>query len=180
MKKEPPSVAVILAAGKGTRMRSSKPKVLHEVCGKAMLSWCIEAAKTVCDDVLVVLGHKREDVRAHLPEGTLEAVQDPPKGTGDALRVASQNLPSEGVVIVLPSDAPLIQAATLQRLLESHQEALCTVLTAHIKPQESANKPPPIGYPIGWSNVGNIHGFNTIWRLPGGAIEMRHPGVSQK
>ena len=138
MKKEPPSVAVILAAGKGTRMRSSKPKVLHEVCGKAMLSWCIEAAKTVCDDVLVGLGHKREDVRAHLPEGTLEAVQDPPKGTGDALRVASEKLPSEGVVIVLPSDAPLIQAATLQRLLESHQEALCTVLTAHIKPQESA------------------------------------------
>ena len=70
------STAVILAAGKGTRMRSSTPKVLHEVCGKAMISWCIEAAESVCDSVLVVLGHKREQVRAFLPENTLEAIQD--------------------------------------------------------------------------------------------------------
>ena len=133
------ATAVILAAGKGTRMQSQLPKVLHPVCGKPMLHWAIEAAKEVCDEVVVVLGHEREKVLATLPSSIQHAVQDPPQGTGDAVRVASPLLQHQGVVLVLPGDAPLIQASTLQALLEGHKDALCSVLTAHITPQEATH-----------------------------------------
>lgn len=133
-----PCTAVILAAGKGTRMRSETPKVLHTVCGKPMLLCAVEAAAAVADQVMVVLGYKRAEVAAALPSSTLQAVQDPPQGTGDALRVTSEQVPHSGTVLVLPGDAPLIQAQTLQRLKEGHGNALCSVLTAHIPAEEAA------------------------------------------
>lgn len=137
-----PCTAVILAAGKGTRMCSETPKVLHTVCGKPMLLCALEAADKVADHVVVVLGHKRDEVAAVLPPTALQAVQDPPQGTGDALRVTSNQVPHRGVVLVLPGDAPLIQSSTLLRLKEGHGEALCSVLTAHI-PEADA---PTSGY----------------------------------
>ena len=133
-----PCTAVILAAGKGTRMRSETPKVLHTICGKPMLHCAIEAASAVAQTVVVVLGHKREEISDSLPSGVLTAVQDPPRGTGDALRVTTDKVPDSGVVLVLPGDAPLIEAGTLQRLREGHGDALCSVLTAHIPMEEAA------------------------------------------
>ena len=137
MTSSPSCTAVILAAGKGTRMRSEIPKVLHTVCGKPMLLCAVDAAAAVARDVLVVLGHKREEVKAVLPSSVLTAVQDPPRGTGDALRVTADQVSHEGIILVLPGDAPLIQASTLERLKEGHGEALCSVLTAHISPEEA-------------------------------------------
>ena len=118
-------------------MRSETPKVLHTVCGKPMLLCALEAAAEVADKVVVVLGHKRQEVAAVLPESVLHAVQDPPRGTGDALRVTSDQVPHRGMVLVLPGDAPLIQSATLQRLKDGHGDALCSVLTAHIPATEA-------------------------------------------
>ncbi len=139
MSRKADATAVILAAGKGTRMRSQLPKVLHPVCGKPMLHWAIDAAGKVCDRVVVVLGHGRDLVLETLPATIDHAVQDPPQGTGDAVRVTSPLFEHQGVVLVLPGDAPLIKSSTLQALLDGHGDALCSVLTAHITPEEATD-----------------------------------------
>jgi len=137
MRPETKITAVILAAGKGTRMRSALPKVLHPVCGRPMLHWIMEAAGPLCDQLVLVLGHGRDEILASLGPDVAHAVQDPPRGTGDAVRVASEHVAQPGVVLVLPGDAPLIQQATLKRLITGHGDALCSVLTAHIQPEEA-------------------------------------------
>ena len=137
MSAKPPCTAVILAAGKGTRMRSELPKVLHPLCGKPMILCGVEAAQAVCDTVVVVLGYKKTLVGEHLPESIVQVVQDPPQGTGDALRVTSGAVPHTGMVLVMPGDAPLIRSETLARLADGHQDALCSVLTARISDEEA-------------------------------------------
>ena len=129
--------ALILAAGKGTRMRSSLAKVLHPVCGRPMVQWGVNAAKAVGCEVAVVVGHQREAVIAALDSDCTWIVQDPPQGTGDALRCAAAELPAEGVLLVMPGDAPLVKAETLKALLDGHNGALCSVLTAHITKEEA-------------------------------------------
>ena len=74
MSAKPPCTAVILAAGKGTRMRSELPKVLHPLCGKPMILCAVEAAQSVCDTVVVVLGYKKALVGEHLPESIVQVV----------------------------------------------------------------------------------------------------------
>ncbi|WP_407293888.1 bifunctional UDP-N-acetylglucosamine diphosphorylase/glucosamine-1-phosphate N-acetyltransferase GlmU [Stutzerimonas zhaodongensis] len=122
---------VILAAGQGTRMRSALPKVLHPVAGQSMLGHVIDTARALEPDVIhVVIGHGAEQVREHLAADDLNfVVQKEQLGTGHAVAQALPALSAERVLI-LYGDVPLIEAATLERLLDKvghEQLALLTV-----------------------------------------------------
>jgi bifunctional UDP-N-acetylglucosamine pyrophosphorylase / glucosamine-1-phosphate N-acetyltransferase len=113
--------AIILAAGHGTRMKSELPKVLHEVGGRAMLDWAIEAAQGAgAARIIVVVGANADQVRAHVEArlgAASVAVQDPPLGTAHAVRAAEASLAGfEGDVIVLYADAPLVRAERLEAM----------------------------------------------------------------
>ncbi len=121
---------VVLAAGKGTRMRSALPKVLHAIAGKPMLRHVLDAAAAVSAERLVVVyGHGGDAVPRTFPDrGIHFALQEPQLGTGHALQQALPHLPDGGSTLVLYGDVPLIRPETLARVL-SHDGALC-LLTA--------------------------------------------------
>jgi bifunctional UDP-N-acetylglucosamine pyrophosphorylase/glucosamine-1-phosphate N-acetyltransferase len=134
------AAVVVLAAGEGTRMKSATtPKVLHPLCGRTMLDHVVAAARGLQPEhLVVVVGHAREQVTAHLAEidPTAQAVvQESQNGTGHAVRVALEALPElAGTVVVLPGDAPLLTTATLARMVEVHTlaGAATTLLTAEL------------------------------------------------
>src|SRR5882762_9036021 len=109
----PPRVAIaIMAAGKGTRLKSRHPKVLHEVGGKPILAHVIATATKVvpAKDIFVIIGHEADQVRAAVaPTGVQFVVQAEQRGTGHALMVAQEALATYDQVIVLSGDAPLIK-----------------------------------------------------------------------
>jgi bifunctional UDP-N-acetylglucosamine pyrophosphorylase/glucosamine-1-phosphate N-acetyltransferase len=110
-----------MAAGRGTRMRSRLPKVLHTLCGRPLLLWPVEAAREAgAERVAVVLGAESDEVRRVLPPDVEIVVQDPPAGTGDAVMSARGALEGAGDVIVLSGDHPLIDAGFLTALAERH------------------------------------------------------------
>ena len=114
-----PRAAIILAAGQGTRMKSPLPKVLHPVGGRAMLDHAIDAAEALgCERVVVVVGAHSPEVRAHVASRLGEdciAVQDPPLGTGHAVRAAESALADfRGQVVVTYGDVPLLRAADIE------------------------------------------------------------------
>ncbi len=116
-----PRVAVILAAGKGTRMKSSLPKVLHQAAGRPLLAWVIEAARAAgCERILVVVGHGAEQVQQEITGDDLGWVlQAEQKGTGHALAQAESEVQRAGIaatLLVLSGDVPLITPATIDRL----------------------------------------------------------------
>ena len=115
-----PRVAiVIMAAGKGTRLKSKHPKVLHEVGGKPLLAHVIAAATKVvpAQDVFAIIGHEADRVRpAVAPTGIDFVMQKEQRGTGHALMVAREALAPYDLVIVLSGDAPLISPQTIRRL----------------------------------------------------------------
>ena len=111
--------AIILAAGQGTRMKSPLPKVLHPVAHRAMLDHAIDAAEGLgCERIVVVVGNHSSEVRAHVVKRLGEAaiaVQDPPLGTGHAVRAAEQALADfDGEVVVTYGDVPLLKAADIE------------------------------------------------------------------
>lgn len=113
--------AVILAAGKSTRMKSSRSKVLHDVGGQSMLAWVTELARKVgVDKIVCVVGEANTDVRIAAETLGLDiAIQEPQKGTGHAVLCAKEALQGfEGDLAVLYADTPLIQAETLSRVFE--------------------------------------------------------------
>jgi bifunctional UDP-N-acetylglucosamine pyrophosphorylase/glucosamine-1-phosphate N-acetyltransferase len=119
-----PVDVVVMAAGKGTRMKSSKPKVLHRLGGRALAQHVIDTAAGVsARSVVVVTGHGAEAVEAGLsaPDGlTLKYVrQEPQLGTGHAVQQATPALDDDGVVLVLNGDVPLIEASTLSGLVQA-------------------------------------------------------------
>jgi bifunctional UDP-N-acetylglucosamine pyrophosphorylase/glucosamine-1-phosphate N-acetyltransferase len=134
-----PRVAVaIMAAGKGTRLKSQLPKVLHEVGGKPLLEHVIRAAVRVvpADDVYVIVGHEAERVRAAMAHtGVHFVLQAEQRGTGHALMVAAEALARYDHVIVLSGDAPLITPQTIGRLLNFHldETAAMTLLSADLE-----------------------------------------------
>ncbi len=134
-----PSIAVaIMAAGKGTRLKSQLPKVLHEVGGKALLEHVIRAALGVvpATDVYVIVGHEAERVRAAVQHtGVSFVVQPEQRGTGHALMVAQEALAGYDQVIVLSGDAPLITSETIARLRNFHlqERANMTLLSAELE-----------------------------------------------
>ncbi len=121
----------ILAAGRGTRMRSPLAKVLHPVCGVPMVAWSISAAREAGATVTVVVGPPDGSLEDHLPEGVLHTVQPEPDGTAGALAAAVDHLGSSDSVIVLAGDVPLIDAQTIRSVLEAHSAsgAAATVAT---------------------------------------------------
>jgi bifunctional UDP-N-acetylglucosamine pyrophosphorylase/glucosamine-1-phosphate N-acetyltransferase len=138
-----PSAVVILAAGEGKRMKSATPKVLHAVAGRSLLGHVIEAASSVePQHLVVVVGHGREQVVAHIEEiapWAVTVVQEEQRGTGHAVRVALTELAARdlalggGPVVVLTADTPLLTGATLAALLLEHESgASATVLTARL------------------------------------------------
>jgi bifunctional UDP-N-acetylglucosamine pyrophosphorylase/glucosamine-1-phosphate N-acetyltransferase len=141
----PVAAVVILAAGEGKRMKSSRSKLLHEIAGHSMLSYAVTAATAVQPEhIVVVVGHLRDQVEAHLAEiapHVLIAVQEEQLGTGHAVQVALGQLADlTGDVIVTMGDVPMLTSDTLAALLEEHRarQAAVTVLTAQV--------PEPSGY----------------------------------
>jgi bifunctional UDP-N-acetylglucosamine pyrophosphorylase/glucosamine-1-phosphate N-acetyltransferase len=129
------SAAVILAAGKGTRMESTEAKVLVPLAGRPLIDHVLDTVLPLgFGRVLVVVGHQHERVRAALAGRPVEFVlQEPQNGTGHALQCAAPALHGfGGAVVVLAGDAPLLRPRTLSRLLAHHREtgAVITVLTA--------------------------------------------------
>ncbi|MDY6924552.1 MAG: bifunctional UDP-N-acetylglucosamine diphosphorylase/glucosamine-1-phosphate N-acetyltransferase GlmU [Pseudomonadota bacterium] len=120
-----PRAAIILAAGQGTRMKSPLPKVLHPVGGRAMLDHAIDAAEALgCERIVVVVGAHSPEVRDHVAKRLGEdaiAVQDPPLGTGHAVRAAEAVLGDfVGQVVVTYGDVPLLTAADLAPIFAAH------------------------------------------------------------
>lgn len=138
------TVVVILAAGKGTRMKSDKAKVLHEINGKPMINFVVDAAKkVVSDNIVVVVGHQKEVVQNTVSQNAniQFAVQEEQLGTGHAVMCAMP-LIHETIdsVVVLCGDVPLISSKTIEKFIANHNEenAITTVLAV-----ESEN---PYGY----------------------------------
>ena len=121
----PPLAVVILAAGLGTRMKSEAPKVLHEVCGRPMLSYVIDAALSVSPArIVVVTGPDQDAIAEVLPVGCERAVQQERRGTGDAVRAGLEPLKEfAGDVMVLYGDVPLVDGAFVDALARTHLEA---------------------------------------------------------
>ena len=121
----PPTYAVVLAAGKGTRMRSNRAKVLHTLCGVPMVNYAIAALRSLGPErTLVVVGHQAEEVRAVLPPDSEPVLQEEQLGTGHAVRVALEHIEEEkGVLLVVNGDGPLISDRTLGELVERHRSA---------------------------------------------------------
>lgn len=134
---------VVMAAGKGTRMKSSRPKVLHRLAGRALAQHVIDcAARLSARSVVVITGHGAAEVEAGLtaPAGTpLRFVrQEPQLGTGHAVQQAAPVLPDDGVTLVLSGDVPLTQPDTLQALLQACDGQRLALLTLDL--------PDPTGY----------------------------------
>jgi bifunctional UDP-N-acetylglucosamine pyrophosphorylase / glucosamine-1-phosphate N-acetyltransferase len=133
----PPVFAVVLAAGKGTRMKSNRAKVLHTLCGVPMVNYVIEAIGLLAPErLLVIVGHQAELVEAILPDDAEPILQREQLGTGDAVRVALGALEEveAGVLLVVNGDGPLISERTLDELVERHRSAGvgATVLVAEL------------------------------------------------
>lgn len=152
---ERPCSVIVLAAGRGTRMKSSTPKVLFDVCGVSSLEHVVRAARGIGAERLVVVLSK-DATRLATAAEALQAtpvVQDPPLGTGHAVRLAVEALPAaSGDVLVLYGDGPLFSAESLARLLSHHRAtgAAQTLLTAEVE---------------------NPHGLGRIVRASDGAVE---------
>ncbi|NUP19646.1 MAG: bifunctional UDP-N-acetylglucosamine diphosphorylase/glucosamine-1-phosphate N-acetyltransferase GlmU [Streptomyces sp.] len=135
-----PAAVVVLAAGEGTRMKSATPKVLHEICGRSLVGHVLAAAGELHpENLVVVVGHAREQVVAHLGEidpGVRTAVQAEQNGTGHAVRMALEELGGgiDGTVVVVCGDTPLLTGETLTRLAATHSADgnAVTVLTAEV------------------------------------------------
>ncbi|MEW2553825.1 bifunctional UDP-N-acetylglucosamine diphosphorylase/glucosamine-1-phosphate N-acetyltransferase GlmU [Streptomyces zhihengii] len=135
-----PAAVVVLAAGEGTRMKSKTPKVLHEISGRALVGHVVSAARELePEQLVVVVGHAREQVEAHLADryaGTRTAFQAEQNGTGHAVRMGLEELGGapDGTVIVVCGDTPLLTGATLSALAATHgaDGNAVTVLTAEV------------------------------------------------
>jgi bifunctional UDP-N-acetylglucosamine pyrophosphorylase/glucosamine-1-phosphate N-acetyltransferase len=117
-------IAIILAAGKGTRMKSDRAKVLHQLAGVPMIRYVVEATLAVVDDVVVVIGHQAEAVRKVLAEypSVRFVVQEEQLGTGHAVMTAMPLVPaSVRDAAILCGDTPLIKAETIRALIDEHR-----------------------------------------------------------
>lgn len=129
---------VILAAGKGTRMKSATPKVLHPVAGRPLIDWVLSTARQLSPaSTTVIVGHRGDAIRDHLSSvpNVKVVVQEPQSGTGHALLQAEPVLRGrEGIVLLLSGDVPLLTRDTLRSLVSAHvaRDAAATVLTTRV------------------------------------------------
>ena len=136
------TAAIVLAAGAGTRMKSDKPKVAHEVLGKPLVGWVLDAAgEAGVDRVVTVVGHKREQVIPLVEDRAEIVVQEQQLGTAHAVLSCADALAGfEGSLLVLSGDCPLITANTMKALIDMREanDAAVVVLTMDV--------PDPFGY----------------------------------
>jgi UDP-N-acetylglucosamine pyrophosphorylase len=129
---------IIMAAGKGTRMQSDLPKVLHQANGRPLIDYVLDTANTLDPDkIILVVGHQAELVKqATSRYNVIAALQEPQLGTGHAVMQAETYLHDfDGDVLILSGDAPLVDAGTLQELITFHhsRNGAATVLTAELQ-----------------------------------------------
>lgn len=133
--------AIVLAAGKGTRMKSSLPKVAHEVLYKPMIKHiCDELKKIQTSQTIAVIGHGKEIIRKIMQDEVSYVEQNEQLGTGHAVLMTAPFLEDkEGITLVINGDAPLLRKETLKTLIQVHQEKQnqATLLTAHCDPSKS-------------------------------------------
>ena len=142
-----PLAAIVLAAGKGTRMRSSRAKVLHELLGRPLVAYPVDLARALgAEPVIAVLGHQHQAVEAALvarfgPGAVTVVEQAEQRGTGHAVRLAMPALArmAEGVVLVMYGDVPLLRRETLEELVGTARRYGCLALV-------TATPPDPTGY----------------------------------
>lgn len=136
------TAAIVLAAGAGTRMKSKKPKVVHEVLGKPLVRWVVDAARAAgVDEVVTVVGHGREQVVPLVEADTAVAVQTEQRGTADAVLACRDALAGfEGSLVVLSGDCPLITADTISALVKTREEGDAAAVVLTMQPEN------PFGY----------------------------------
>ncbi|MFD7922297.1 bifunctional UDP-N-acetylglucosamine diphosphorylase/glucosamine-1-phosphate N-acetyltransferase GlmU [Streptomyces sp. NPDC059740] len=167
-----PAAVVVLAAGEGTRMKSATPKVLHTLCGRSLVGHVLSAARELGPEhLVVVVGHAREQVTAHLQSidpAARTAVQHEQNGTGHAVRTGLEQLAGDGVhldgtVVVVCGDTPLLTGETLQHLASVHEndKNAVTVLSAEMP---------------------DATGYGRIVRTPDGAVReiVEHKDASEE
>ena len=125
-----PFTALVMAAGRGTRMRSELPKVLHPVCGKPMVEWVLDAAREAGAADVVCVVRPGSGVAEGLPDGVRVAEQSEGEGTGSAV-LAARDAAADGTVVVLSGDHPLVPPGLIRGLVETHEResAAATLLT---------------------------------------------------
>lgn len=139
-------VAVILAAGKSTRMKSETPKVLHPVCGRLMIEYVLDAAREAgAEKLVVIVGHRAELVRESLQghDDVVFAEQLEQKGTGHAVMMCESQLKDhDGSVLILAGDTPLLHGSSLKALLDDQQQqnAACVIGTADTEHNEGLGR----------------------------------------
>lgn len=134
--------AIVLAAGMGTRMKSAKPKVLHEILGRPMVAYLIETLKGVgVADIVLVVGHQAEQVQAAYQDyGVRFVVQEPQLGTGHAVQVGMSAVPPEArTVMVLCGDAPLISGESILALQQLHKNTRAALTLQSIELADGAH-----------------------------------------
>jgi bifunctional UDP-N-acetylglucosamine pyrophosphorylase / glucosamine-1-phosphate N-acetyltransferase len=150
MRAMPAPTVVILAAGEGTRMRSSVPKVLHPICGRPMILWPLLAARAAGAERVVVVDNPKQLLREHLPDDVEIAIQHRPRGTGDAVVAAADAIDPSGPVLVINGDMPLITGEAIAALIEAHGSAAATIASMELD---------------------DPSGYGRVVRGPGGAVE---------
>jgi bifunctional UDP-N-acetylglucosamine pyrophosphorylase / glucosamine-1-phosphate N-acetyltransferase len=116
-------IAVILAAGRGTRMRSAVPKVLHPLCGRPMLQWVIDAAREAGAGRIVCVTRPGDGVAEALPDGVEVAEQRDGEGTAAAVEAARERIDGAPTVLTLSGDHPMISAELIRELARAHEDA---------------------------------------------------------
>ncbi len=124
---------IVLAAGRGTRMRSRTPKMLHDLCGRALVAWPIAAALKAGAAKVVVVDGPDGALEGHLPGGVVRVVQPLADGTGGAVRAAAAEIEPGSSVVVLAGDVPLIDAAAIEELLRAHAQTRAAATMATIE-----------------------------------------------
>lgn len=149
---------VIMAAGKGTRMKSDLAKVLHKANGRPVIEYVLEKSETLePEKTVLIVGHQSDRVKEATKKYPVEwALQEPQLGTGHAIMQAERALHSfTGDILILSGDAPLVNTATLRNLIDSHRKenAAATVLTARLKD------------PSGYGRIVRFGQSNTVSRI---------------
>ncbi len=129
-----PPLVLVMAAGEGTRMRSSLPKMLHPVCGRPLVAWPILAAREAGTGKVAAIVSPGRDISAGLPDGVETVIQPEADGTGGAIRAALPLIESSETVLVLSGDVPLLSAEVIGGLLDAHAAsgAAATMLTIEL------------------------------------------------
>jgi len=165
--------AIVLAAGEGSRMQSSVPKILHEVAGRTMIDHVLAALAPLAPAAtVIVLGRGMDKLAKALAPATT-VIQDPPRGTGDAVRVArpavEPHLRGLSDVVVLFADMPLLQPATIELLIKARRKAGAAIAVAGMRPSD----PSPFGRVV----LGSTGGVERIVEARDASAEERKIGL---